>query len=122
MREDGQETRGKPGSRDAKGRFLPGCRGNAEGLGGRPPVIRHIRELARARTEDAFAALIGIAMGGENESARVAALKEIFDRGWGKSTQFFDTAEDSNIAAMMSALFGGKHVLDIVRPGGDDDG
>lgn len=28
-----------------------------------------------------------IAMGGESESARVAAIKEIFDRGWGKSAQ-----------------------------------
>lgn len=54
---------------------------------GRPPVIRHIRELARAQTEQAFSALLDIAMKGENESARVAALKEVFDRGWGKSAQ-----------------------------------
>ena len=82
-----EETRDKPGNRDARGRFLPGQSGNIGGGPGRPPVIRHIRELARAQTETAFAALVDIALNGESETARVAALKELFDRGWGKSAQ-----------------------------------
>lgn len=82
-----EETRVKIGHRDARGRFLPGQTGNTQGLGGRPPVVRHIRELAREQTDTAFAALVDIALNGESETARVAALKELFDRGWGKSAQ-----------------------------------
>ena len=88
MSRDGDEIPKKYGTRDNKGRFLPG---NTEALGnpksGRPPVIRHIRELAREQTEPAFQKLLEIAMKGESETARVTALKEIFDRGWGKSAQ-----------------------------------
>lgn len=74
--------------RDEKGRFISGNK-EAAGLknSGRPPVIRHIRELAREQTETAFAALLDIAQNGESESARVAAIKELLDRGWGKSAQ-----------------------------------
>lgn len=117
---EGREKRIESGARDAKGRFLPGNK-DVGVSPGRPPVIRHIRELAREQTEQAFSALLGIALNGENETARVAALKEVFDRGWGKSTQFFDTAEDSNIAALMAGLFGGQHALDIVRTRVSDD-
>jgi hypothetical protein len=87
MSEDENKTRGKLGVRDAKGRFVPGSSGNVNKVGGRPPVIRHIRELAREHTEPAFQKLLEIAMNGESETARVTALKEIFDRGWGKSAQ-----------------------------------
>lgn len=87
MSEGGGETRKKLGARDGKGRFLPGNSDSVGNNGGRPPVIRHIRELAREQTDTAFSALIDIAMKGESETARVAALKEVFDRGWGKSAQ-----------------------------------
>lgn len=83
----GDETPKKLGTRDSKGRFLPGNSDSVGNNGGRPPVIRHIRELAREQTEPAFRKLLEIAMKGENETARVTALKEIFDRGWGKSAQ-----------------------------------
>lgn len=75
--------------RGEKGRFLPGNSLSKIGAekAGRPPVIRHIRDLAREQTEPAFAALLDIAMNGKSESARVAALKELFDRGYGKSAQ-----------------------------------
>lgn len=70
--------------RDEHGRFVVGHKTRSIG---RPPVIRHIRELARDNTEVAFAELLKIALHGESESARVAAIKEIFDRAWGKAAQ-----------------------------------
>jgi hypothetical protein len=82
--ENPDETR----ERDERGRFLPGNVTSKTGRSpGRPPVIRHIRELARENTDAAFAELRKIALSGESESARVAAIKEIFDRGWGKAAQ-----------------------------------
>jgi len=84
-----EETRSKlsGAGRDQKGRLVPGHTLSVGNKGGRPPVIRHIRELAREQTEPAFAALLSIALRGESESARVAAIKELLDRGWGKSAQ-----------------------------------
>lgn len=82
------KTRDESGERDARGRFLPGSTKNkSQPKSGRPPVIRHIRELAREQTESAFGLLVEIASTGESESARVAAIKEILDRGWGKAAQ-----------------------------------
>lgn len=43
-----------------------------------------LRSLARSHTEMALRSLCGIALNGENESARVAACIHILDRGWGK--------------------------------------
>lgn len=84
-----EKTRKKLGEmeRDQKGRFVSGHTLSVGNKGGRPPIIRHIRDLAREQTEPAFAALVDIAMHGVSESARVAALRELFDRGWGKSAQ-----------------------------------
>ena len=88
MNNPGQTTPVKPRERDEQGRFLRGnATSRAGAIGGRPPVIRHIRELARENTDAAFAELRKIALSGESESARVAAIKEIFDRGWGKAAQ-----------------------------------
>lgn len=76
--------------RDQKGRFAPGN----EQIGqspGRPPVIRPVRELAKQHTEAAIRLLAEIAADPEaNPSARVAAIKEILDRGEGKVTQPVD--------------------------------
>lgn len=113
---DGGETPEKPRDRDERGRFLPG---NSKAkpcgsLGGRPPVIRHIRELAREQTETAFAALVDIALNGESETARVAALKELFDRGWGKSAQPL-TGEDGTGPIAITWMNAGENADD------DDD-
>lgn len=48
-----------------------------------------LRSLARSHTEMALRTLCGIALRGENESARVAAAIHLLDRGWGKAPATF---------------------------------
>lgn len=49
--------------------------------------LTEIRSLARSYTEMAIQSLAGIAQNGESESARVAAINALLDRGWGKPAQ-----------------------------------
>lgn len=47
-----------------------------------------IKSLARAHTDAAIKTLVGIMnQPNASEAARVAAVKELLDRGWGKATQ-----------------------------------
>lgn len=75
----------------ARGRpFRPGSDGRRN-AGGRPKVIGHVQELARAHTETAMRTLVEIAQdAGAPPPARVAASTALLDRGWGKPTQPVD--------------------------------
>jgi hypothetical protein len=76
-----------------KGRpFEPGRSGNP---GGRPRVIDEFRKLARAHAPEAIKELARLALKAKSETARVAAIRELLDRGYGKPTQF--VAEDTEI-------------------------
>jgi hypothetical protein len=77
-------TAKKPPAKKAPGRpFEKGKSGNP---GGRPKVIAHVRDLARAHTELAIVTLAEIAMNGDAPpSARVAASSELLDRAWGRA-------------------------------------
>ena len=68
------KVRGRP--------FRPGQSGNP---GGRPKVIGHVRDLARAHTELAITKLAAIVMRCRDPRAQVAAAKELLDRAWGKA-------------------------------------
>lgn len=46
-----------------------------------------MRDLARAHTVTALETLVKISMTGKSESARIAAVAALLDRGWGKPTQ-----------------------------------
>lgn len=72
--------------------FAPGQSGNP---GGRPRVLGSLRELARARAAEAIQELARLAVHGKSETARIAAIKELLDRGLGKPTQF--VAADNEI-------------------------
>lgn len=66
---------------------------------GRPnKATAEIRELAREYAPDAITELARLAKGALSEAARVSAIKEILDRGYGKPTQPLDhggtTVED----------------------------
>lgn len=51
-----------------------------------------IKSLARSHTEGALKTLAGIMNKTDApEAARVAAAKELLDRGWGKATQHIET-------------------------------
>ncbi len=74
------------------GRFAPGRSGNPTG---RPKTIGHVRDLARAQTEDAITTLVRIMQDSEaSPPARVAAARELLDRGWGKPSLPIGGADD----------------------------
>lgn len=75
--------------------------------GGRKPgvtnkVTRDVKEAAQEYTEEAMQALAGIMRTGESEAARVAAIKEILDRGHGKAKQSVDV--DANVKASITEV------------------
>lgn len=64
-------------------------------VGGRPKEIGHVRDLARARTEDAIRTLVEINSDpAQPAPARVAAAQALLDRAWGKPSQAIGGAED----------------------------
>jgi hypothetical protein len=70
----------------ARGRpFEPGQSGNP---GGRPRVIGELRDLARAHAPEAVRELARLAIHAKGETARIAAIGELLDRGFGKPAQF----------------------------------
>jgi len=73
--------------------FRPGQSGNP---GGRPRVVGELRELARAHAPEAIEELARLAMKARSESARVAAIRELLDRGYGKPTQFLATDNEAS--------------------------
>lgn len=62
-----------------------------------------IKALARQYTEEAMAGLIGIVRNSESDAAKVAAIKEILDRAYGKSKQPLIGGEDDDPAMRMVA-------------------
>ena len=68
-----------------RGRPFPiGQSGNP---GGRPKAVQEVRELARAHCPDAIAELARLAVKAKSETARIAAIRELLDRGYGKAVQ-----------------------------------
>ncbi len=67
------------------GKFVKGQSGNP---GGRPKSIAVLRELAQAETEANIRILKSIRDSKRSgAAARIAAIRELFDRGYGKATQ-----------------------------------
>ena len=52
-----------------------------------------LKELARQYTGEALEALVTVMRSAESDAARVAAVREIFDRGYGKATQLLASDE-----------------------------
>jgi len=74
---------------------------NAEGkkTGGRKPgsrnkVTAEVKALARTHAESAIKELARLATKAKVEATRVAAIKELLDRGFGKSIQAIEGTED----------------------------
>jgi hypothetical protein len=64
-----------------RGGFRKGQSGNP---GGRPRVIGDLRDLARKHTAEAVEELARLALKAKSETARVAAIRELLDRGYGR--------------------------------------
>lgn len=66
-----------------------GNRGKGRVKGVPNKATAELKELAREYTAEALAALVGVMRDG-SDTAKVSAVKELFDRGFGKASQAVD--------------------------------
>jgi hypothetical protein len=97
-------------SKSKHGGPRPNSGGLRPGAGRKPGVpnkaTRELKDLARQYTEDAIAELARLATGAESEAARVSAIKELFDRGYGKATQAITGEDGEAIKAAITIVTG----------------
>ena len=66
--------------------------------GGRPAVIRDLREAAQGYSEEALSVLAGVMRDAEAPpAAKVAAARELLDRGFGKAVQAVDVSSKVDV-------------------------
>jgi hypothetical protein len=75
-------------------RFVRGKSGNP---GGRPKVLADVQDLARQRVPAAITELAWLAVKAKSETARIAACRELLDRGYGKPRQGLEIAPPPDI-------------------------
>ena len=71
-----------------------GNRGKGRKKGVPNKATASLKELAREYTTEALTTLSSIMLQGESEPARIAAAKELLDRGYGKASQVIAGDED----------------------------
>lgn len=100
----------QPATRDTKGRLLPGQRSiNPKG---RPPIIRDLKEAAKAHTRQALNTLVSVMNDSEApQASRITAAVALLDRGWGKPQQNIEAKIESVDMAKTAATV----LLDLSR-------
>jgi hypothetical protein len=72
-------------------------KGKSGNPGGRPKVLGEVQELARQYAPAAIVELARLALKAKNETARIAAIRELLDRGYGRTRQSVEvSAPDGN--------------------------
>jgi len=76
--------------RNSKGHLAPGQVLNPNGAGTLSPEKKEFRALMKSASFELFQVLIAVATADDTPPAsKIAAIKEIMDRGWGKSQTTF---------------------------------
>jgi hypothetical protein len=99
---------GKPASPNWGGR-RPNSGGRRPGAGrkkGTPnKVTAEIKQLAQKYGPEAIAELARLATQAESEAARVAAIKELLDRGYGRAVQPIEGSMTYGVSEQLAELF-----------------
>ena len=93
------------------GKWANGESGNP---GGRPKVLAGLRELARKHAPAAIKELVRLATKAESEVVRVAAIRELLDRGYGKAGELIPSYDD--VLADRHTNQSGKLIIEFVEP------
>jgi hypothetical protein len=91
----------RTGTEEAKMKFKPGESGNP---GGRPKVVAEVQDLARQHAPAAIVELARLALKAKNETVRVAAIRELLDRGYGRPRQGLEITPPPTIDPMKMLL------------------
>ena len=70
-------------------KFRKGQSGNP---GGRPKVLGDVQELARQHAPTVIVELARLALRAKSETARIAAIRELLDRGYGRPRQAMEVS------------------------------
>lgn len=97
--------------------MIPVPRGRPKGLpkiGGRKKgqpnkATKEIKAIAGQHGEEVIGILLGIARASESDPARVAACREIIDRGYGKAAQPLTNDQDTGPFVVKVLKFGGDN-------------
>jgi len=82
--------------RNAKGHLAPGQVINPKGGGAVSAEKKEFRALMKSASFELFQVLLAVATADDTPPAsKIAAIKEIMDRGWGKSQTVFGDGEDT---------------------------
>jgi hypothetical protein len=84
-------------------RWQPGQSGNPSG---RPKALVTLRDMARVHTPELMAELINLAMYAESENVRLGAIREVLDRGWGRSITPIQVSPGTPGTAVVAAVVG----------------
>jgi uncharacterized protein with von Willebrand factor type A (vWA) domain len=84
-------------------KYRPGQSGNP---GGRPKVLGELQELARHHAPEVIKELARLALRAKSETARIAAGRELLDRGFGRARQSLEvtTHPDDPMQALLDDL------------------
>jgi hypothetical protein len=70
-------------------KFRKGQSGNP---GGRPKVLGDVQEMARQHAPRVIVELARLALKAKSETARIAAIRELLDRGYGRARQAMEVS------------------------------